>query len=469
MEEHSSGHGLTKVAMVYGVEDKLRLDAALVVSFQQVASMMVGVITPALLLSNILHFSTEDKAYLVSMALLAAAIGTFMQTAKFGFIGSGLLSVTGTSFAFLEPLIHAGNIGGLPLMFGMCLCTAPIVLCFAPFLPRLRPIFSPLVSGVVVLLVGLSILPKAMKGVVDLPGVGAPVWSGGAVAVIVIGVVIAAQSLQLRWARLASVLIGVAAGYLVCACFGWLHLPPSAGFLTVPHILKFGFAFSPELVVPFLFIYLVSLLEALGDMTATAQLSGLDTVGSAHSARMRGGVLSDGLNCIFSALLGSFPSTCYAQNNGVIQITGVASRHIGKWMAAIMAICGLCPFISRWFTAMPPPVLSGLSLLLFGLVAVSGLRLILSGGLPHRDALIVAISLGVGIGVGSQPDWVKTLPSALHLFLESGISAGGMVALFLNIILPPAVTNREEAKGYAEAATAPTNIPAAADLVVDEM
>lgn len=425
--------------LLYGAEDRLPLGSALLVSLQQVAAMVVGVVTPALILSHALGISAGDTSYLVSMALIAAGVGTFLQTSRFGFVGSGLLSVAGTSFAFLQPLIAAGNAGGLPLMFGMSLACAPTLFIFVPFLPALRNVFTPLVSGIVVLLIGLSIIPEAMPGIASPVGPGAPVWAGGAIALTVIGVVLLAQSVGGPRARLASILWGVLAGYLVCAVFGWLHSPAAGtSWITLPHLFPHGFAFQWTFALPFAFIYLASLLEALGDMTATCQLSGLETTGPSYTARIRGGVLSDAITCVVSGVIGSFPSTTYAQNNGVIQITGVASRHVGKWMAAILIMLGLFPSVARWVTAMPAPVLGGMAILLFGLVSVSGLRLILIGGLNHRDGLIVALSLGIGLGAASQPDWVRSLHPLIQTFLESSVSAGGLTALLLNVILPPA-------------------------------
>jgi NCS2 family nucleobase:cation symporter-2/xanthine permease XanP len=424
--------------MVYGINDRMPPAAALAVSLQQVAAMVVGVITPALLLANILKFSPEDTAYLTSMALVAAALGTFLQTTRIGPVGSGLLSVTGTSFAFIQPLMQSGRIGGLALMFGMSLATAPVSLLLAPFLPRLRRLFSPLVCGIVVLLIGISIIPEAMYGIIASPGPGAPAWAGAGVAACVIAAVVAAQAVGQPWTRLAGILFGLVAGYVVCALFGWLHMPPpnDRGWITLPRLLPHGLAFRWEFFLPFAFIYVVSVIEALGDMTATAQLSGLETRGLEHGRRMRAGIYADSITSIVSAVIGSFPSTTYAQNNGVIQITGVASRYIGRWMAAILAILGLFPAVARWVSAMPPPVLGGLALLLFGLVSVAGLRLISQAGLSHRNGLVVALALAVGIGAPSQGAWLATLPPVLQTLLESGISAGGITALLLNMVLP---------------------------------
>jgi NCS2 family nucleobase:cation symporter-2/xanthine permease XanP len=423
--------------LVYGVNDRLPPVTAVVVSLQQVSAMVVGVITPALLLSGILKFSADDTAYLVSMALLAAAVGTFLQSTPIGPVGSGLLSVTGTSFAFIQPLILSGQAGGLPLMFGMSLATVPAQFVLAPFLPRLRRVLTPLVSGIVVVLIGLSIIPEAVNGIVAPVAPGAPPWAGAAVAAAVLAAVLAAQAVGRPWARMAGILFGVVAGYVVCGACGWLRSPPPSDHgITWPRLLPHGLAFQWEFFVPFAFIYLVSLLEAMGDMTATSQLSGLPTRGTAHWLRLRGGIFADGLTSVLSALFGSFPSTTYAQNNGVIQITGVASRHIGKLMALILALLGLFPVVARWVTAMPPAVLGGMALLLFGLVAVSGLRLILGSGLSHRNGLIVALSLGIGLGFPSQTPWLATLPAFLRPLLESGIAAGGITALGLNLLLP---------------------------------
>ena len=415
-------------ALVYGLEDRVPLGTALLVSFQQVAAMVVGTITPPLILARTLEISPADTAYLVSVSLLASALGALLQTTRPGPVGSGLLSVTGTSFAFLQPLVQAGRAGGLPLMLGMSLATAPVQLLIAPFVPRLRRAFSPLVSGVVVLLIGLSLITSAMASVAAPISKAAPGWASGVVALVVVAVVVIAQLMDRPAARLASVLVGIGAGYLACAAGGWLRMPPPGGapWLQVPRILPYGFAFRADLVLPFAFIYLISSLEAVGDMSATAQLSGLDAASPDHWRRLRGGLLADGLTCLASALVGALPSTTYAQNNGVIQITGVASRRIGPIMAAMLALLGLSPAVARWVTAMPPPVLGALAFLLFGLVAVSGLRLISRTALSHRDALLIALSLGVGLGVPSQPGLFAALPAVLRSLFESGIAAGGV-------------------------------------------
>ena len=255
-------------SLVYGLEARVPPGAALLVSAQHVAAMVVGTIAPPLILSRILELPAGDTAYLVSLSLLGSALGALLQSTRPGPIGSGLLSVTGTSFAFMQPLIQAGHLGGLPLMLGMSLTAAPAQMLLAPLVPKLKRVFTPLVSGVVVLLIGLSLIPSAMASVAAPVAPEAPPWASALVAATVMAAVVIAQLFERTWARLASVLFGIAAGYLLCAACGWLQplaSPEGDGaWIRFPHLLPHGFSFRAELLLPFAFIYLVSSLEAVG-------------------------------------------------------------------------------------------------------------------------------------------------------------------------------------------------------------
>ncbi|HVU25392.1 MAG TPA: solute carrier family 23 protein [Opitutus sp.] len=437
MQDHPAAHATT--TLVYGLEAKPPLGVSIIVGVQHVSAMVVGTITPPLILSGILKIAPADTAYLVSIALLSSAIGAFLQCRQRGPLGSGLLSVTGTSFAFLQPLTQAGQAGGLALMLGMSFVTAPVLIVLSPLLSRLRRVFTPLVSGVVVLLIGTSLIPSAYYSLATPLHADAPLGQSLLVGAVVIAVISLTQVLGRPWLRIGGAAVAVVAGCVLCGFLGGLHAPPpgTGGWVTVPRLLPHGFAFAWRFFLPFAFIYLVSVLEAMGDMTATEQLSGLPTNDAAHWRRISGGVLADGTLSTVTGLFGGFPSATYAQNNGVIQITGVASRRIGYVMAAILAVLGLVPAVGRWVTAMPPPVLGGLAVLMFGLVAVSGLRLLFSAGLGQREGVIVALALGVGLGLPTQPALIASLPDFLQGLLESGISAGGLTALLLNLVWPP--------------------------------
>ena len=181
-------------AIVYGLEDRVPFGTALFVGAQHVAAMVIGTITPPLILAGALKFSQADTAYFISMALLASAFGTWLQCRQRGPVGSGLLSVTGTSFAFLQPLTQAWHAGGPALMFGLSCVTAPVQMLLAPFLSRLRRVFTPLVSGVVVLLIGTSLIPTAFVGLATPLRPDAPAWLGIVVGAVVIAVIIGAQA-----------------------------------------------------------------------------------------------------------------------------------------------------------------------------------------------------------------------------------------------------------------------------------
>jgi xanthine permease XanP len=425
-------------SIIYGLEDRIPLGPSILVGVQHVSAMVVGTVTPPLILAGALKFSQADTAYLVSIALLASAFGTWLQCRRRGPVGSGLLSVTGTSFAFLQPLMLAGQAGGLALMLGLSCVTAPLLIVLAPLVSPLRRVFTPLVSGVVVLLIGTSLIPTAFYGLASPVRPDAPPWLGLVIGLVVIAVIVGAQATGRAWARIAGAALGVVAGCILCALFGGLRAPEAtaSAWFTVPNLLPHGFAFDWKFVPPFAFIYLVSMLEAIGDITATSQLSGLPTKGPEHWRRLSGGVLADGITSTVAALFGGFPSATYAQNNGVIQITGVASRRVGYVMAVILAVLGLVPAVGRWITVLPPPVLGGLALMMFGLVAVAGVRLLFSAGLGQREGVIVALSLGVGLGLPTQPTLLASLPGWLHALLESGISAGGLTALVLTLLWP---------------------------------
>ncbi len=409
---------------------------ALLVAAQHVLAMVVGTITPPLLLGASLKLAPADTAYFISLALLSSALGTLLQCRRRGAVGSGLLSVTGTSFAFIGVLAQAWHAGGLALMLGLSCLTAPLQILLSPLLGHLRGIFTPLVSGIIVLLVGVSLIPTACFSLAAPLRVDAPGWFGPVIGAGVVAIVTTAQATGRPTARMVGMVLGVTGGVFACGLGGALPAPPpgEGAWLTPVRFLPHGFAFRWDLVLPFAFIYLVSMLEAMGDMTATSQLSGLPTAGREHWQRLSGGVLADGITSTVSALFGGFPSATYAQNNGVIQLTGVASRRVGYYMAAMLALLGLFPEVGRFISVVPPPVIGALALLLFGLVAVSGLRLICSEGLGQREGLIVALSLGVGLGLPTQPQVLAGLPGWLHALLESGIAAGGLTALILNFL-----------------------------------
>ena len=427
-------------AVRYRLDDAMPWPQALLIAFQHLLAMFVGTITPATIVANALGLPFADRAYLINMSLVASGIGTLLQVMSFRGFGSGLLSITGTSFAFITPIILAGKTGGLALAFGMSLSMAVVPLVLAPFLPRLQRVFSPVVAGTVVLLIGLLLIPTSMFGIqTPLPGSHGP-GMGLLAAGVVLALIVILNALHVSWAKLSAALLALLGGYLLCLGVGGVRAPETGGaWFALPQPLRYGLRFDPGFIVPFGFCYLVTAIETLGDLTASSELSGEPTSGPVYWRRVRGGVFADGINCVVAALLNCFPSTTFAQNNGVIQMTGVASRRVGYLCGALLVVFGVLPGLGRWLASIPAPVTGGLTLVLFGLIAAAGIRILTRAWMGNREFLIVAIALGVGLGVDLHPEALQPLPLSCRLIFSSGISTGGLLALVLNLILPRTV------------------------------
>ena len=323
-------------------------------------------------------------------------------------------------------------------MLGMSLLCSPVELVLAQFLARLQRLFRPLVSGTVVLLIGLSLIPVGFKTMVAGLGGNAPAWAGLAIAALVVAVVFGLNTIRSPWARIGAIPIALGIGYLLCYGLGFLPVDTgtaSLAWVTLPQPLKYGLSVRLEFLLAFLLPYVITTLETLGDVTATSQLSDEPIEGPIYWRRVQGAVMGDSLNSVVAALINSFPSTTFAQNNGVIQLTGVAARAVGLWVGGILCVLGLVPWIGRWIALLPGP-LGAVTFLLFGFVATAGVRILQRVQLGHRELLILAFSLGVGIGVQAVPEILKPLPEAAQLVFSSGITTGGIAAFILNAVLP---------------------------------
>ncbi|WP_049105122.1 solute carrier family 23 protein, partial [Burkholderia cenocepacia] len=240
------------------------------------------------------------------------------------------------------------------------------------------------------------------------------------------------------WVRSTALVIALAIGYLAAAFLGRLDFTGmhQAALFQVPTPLHFGIGFSWALFVPMLIIYLVTSLEAIGDVTATSKISNEPVEGPVWMQRIKGGVLVNGANSLLAGVFNTFPSSVFAQNNGVIQITGVASRYVGIWIAGMLVVLGLFPVVAGVLQAVPEPVLGGAAMVMFGAVAASGINILAGVHLDRRALLIIAVSLALGLGVSQVPDILNSLPHALKNVLESGVATGGICALVMNWFLP---------------------------------
>ncbi len=317
--------------IVYGLNDKPPLGETLFAALQHLLAIIVGIMTPPLIIANVLGFSSEMKAYLISMALFVSGIATFIQVKRIGPVGSGLLSIQGTSFAFLGAII---------------------------FLNRS----------------------------------------------------------QNKFVRMSAIVIGLALGYAVAVMLGKVNFARlgDMSWLAVPHPFKYGFFdFSWTAFIPIALLYLITTVESIGDLTATSMVSKQPISGDRYIKTISGGILGDGVNSALAALFNSFPNTTFSQNNGVIQLTGVASRKVGFFIALLLVIVGMFPVAGGIFSIIPNSVLGGATIIMFGTVAAAGIKIIASSVINRRGMLIMAISLGLGLGVVFVPQILGKFPDMI--------------------------------------------------------
>lgn len=424
-------------------------------AIQQVVAMFVGCITPVLIFASVVKIDDPTKHYMISMALIASGIGTFLQAKRFGIVGSGLLSINGTSFAYVDLLLRAGNEGGVALACGMALAAVPLQFFLALSLPTLRSIISPLVAGIVVLLIGLDLIPVAGYYIASDLGESAGWHINAIIASLVVLTLILSQLSKYPMLRMSAPILAIGLGYVLAASFGVMQWPSLATeqWIVLPKFLPYGLDFKWELLLPFALIYVVSSIEAIGDLSATASLSGLKTSGEAFWQRVRGGILSDAITSTIAGLVNVFPTATFSQNNGVIQLTGVGSRQVGFYVAVILVLTGLLPQTGYVFSVMPSPVLGGVTLVLFGMIAAAGLRMIIEAGFNQTSMLVVAISLGIAFSIPSQEAYVEKLPDFLSAIFSSKVATGGLVAMILSYSLIRNKTTAPEDLPQAETAS----------------
>ncbi len=447
-----TGQKVGNSELIYQLEDRPPFLQSLFAALQHLLAMFVGVITPPLIIGGALGLDPQTITYLVSMALFTSGIGTAIQVNRIGFMGSGLLSIQATSFAFPAAIISVGSsfIGAgmtqdqmLSTIFGVCFFGSFITMAGSRLIPMLRKVITPTVSGVTVMLIGLSLIKVGMT---DFAGGYAAMGNGtfGHLENLALGTLTLFSILMLYrsrkpFVRMSAIVIGLAVGYAAAAAVGRVDFSRlgEISMFTLPIPFKFGmFSFDWHAFLIFGFIYLLVIVEAVGDLTATSLLSGRPVEGPEYTDRMSGGVLADGFVSTIASVFNGFPLATFSQNNGVIQMTGVASRKVGNFIAVLLVLFAIFPIFGSLFTIMPKPVLGGATLILFGTVASAGIRIINRVDIDRREALIMAISLSIGLGVAFVPEAFKYLPEGLAMMFESPIIAGGLAALVSNVALP---------------------------------
>lgn len=440
MKEQTSEQ-VSPSGLIYGLEDRPPFKDAFFAAIQHLLAIFVAIITPPLIIAGALKLDLETTGFLVSMALFASGISTFIQCRRVGPIGTGLLCIQGTSFSFIGPIISAGTLGGLPLIFGTCMLASVVEMLISRVLKYTRRIITPLVSGIVVTLIGMSLIKV---GITACGGGEAAKADGtfGAfryvgLAVMVLVLIIFFNRSNNRYLRMSSIVIGLAIGYVVAWFMGMVDFSSiqSYGGFNVPVPFRYGLAFDWSSFIALGLIYMITAIEAYGDITANSMISGQPVEGETFVKCASGGILADGFNSMLAGVFNSFPNSIFAQNNGMIQLTGVASRYVGYYIAGFLIVLGLFPAVGLVFSLMPDPVLGGATLLMFGTVAAAGIRIIASQEINRKATLVMALSFSLGLSVELVPEILNQLPDALRNIFSSGITTGGLTAILANALI----------------------------------
>ncbi|ELI3523200.1 uracil-xanthine permease family protein [Vibrio vulnificus] len=455
---------MRKTDLIYQLNDRPPLPQTLFAALQHLLAMFVAVITPSLIICQALGVSAEQTNTIISMSLFASGISSFIQIRTFGPIGSGLLSVQGTSFNFLGPIIGAGlalKAGGasvesmMAAIFGTILVASFAEILLSRVLEYARRIITPLVSGIVVTLIGLTLI---QVGLVSMGGGYAALGDGTfgsldklALAGTVLGLIVLLNRAKNPYVRVASIVIAMLVGYVMAYFMGMVdtrQASSSSALVALPIPMQFGLSFDWSLFIPLVLIFLITALEAIGDITATSEVSGEPVKGPVYMKRIKGGVLADGLNSALAAVFNSFPNSTFSQNNGVILLTGVASRYVGYFIAGMLVLLGLFPGVAGFVQLIPEPVLGGATIVMFGTIAAAGVRIISRVDLDRRAILIMALSFSMGLGIAQKPEILQFMPEFIKSIFSSGVAAGGITAIVLNLLLPEKRQDEEEEKAH---------------------
>lgn len=409
------------------------LKYAFPMALQHLVAMIVGCVTPSIIISNMAGLSPEQSVLLIQTSLISAAFGTFLEV----FLGAKLPMIMGVSFAYLASMQAIVEGFGIAEIFGAQLCGGIAAIIIGFFARRIRKLFPPLITGTVVFTIGLSLYPTAityMAGGSGNPNFGS--WQNWLIAIITLFIVTICNHFGKGLLKLASILIGIIAGYIISIPFGMVDISKvgNAGIISLPHFMPFGIKFEFSAILSFVILFSINSIQAIGDLSATT-IGGLDREPTGEELK-RGIITYGGMNVI-GALFGGLPTATYSQNVGIVSSTKVVNRRVFGLTATMLLVAGLLPKFSAFLTTIPQCVLGGATVSVFASIAMTGMKLVTTEDMNYRNTSIVGLSAALGVGISqvtealSQfPDWVTMV------FAKSPVVVATIVAVFLNIILP---------------------------------
>ena len=422
---------------------------AVPLGIQHVLAMFVSNVTPAIIVAGAAGFGFGSNSadfpaliYMIQMSMLFAGVATLIQTIGIGPVGAKLPVVQGTSFAFLPimiPLVAGQGVEALPALFGGVLVGGLFHACLGTFIGKIRFALPPLVTGLVVLMIGLALVKVGIQySAGGVPAIGKPEYGSlqnWGVALSVIVVTLGLKFFARGMWSVAAVLIGLMVGYVIAAALGMVSFGNvgRAAVFALPDPFHFGIEFSVAAIVGFCLMAFVSAIETVGDV------SGITKGGAGREAtdkEISGATYADGFGSAIAGIFGALPNTSFSQNVGLVAMTGVMSRHVVTFGAIFLVLAGLFPKVGALITTIPIEVLGGGVVVMFGMVAAAGISMLADVEWNRRNMVIFAVSLSVGLGLQLEPGALQHVPDTLRVLLASGLLPAAFLAIILNLVLP---------------------------------
>lgn len=409
-------------------------------AMQHVLAMLVGNITPPMLIASTLSLSAADQIMLTQAAMLIGGITTLLQLFPVLGFGMGLPSVMGVAFAYMPILTMIGTQYGIAAIFGSQLVAGFVSIFIGMFMGKIRRFFPPIVSGTVVLSIGLSLYETA----ITYMGGGSATQSAGTfgspqfwiLAVVTLVVTLACSLFGKGYLKVSGMLIGIVVGYVIALFMGDIvdfSTFNDAGLISVPIPFHFGLEFHADAIIMMILMYVVQAVQTIGDVSSTA----MGGFGREATDKELGGAIKGQSICgMIGAIIGGLPTDPYSQNVGLICTTKVVAKRVFLIVGVIMLAAGFCPKFGALMTTIPQPVLGGATVTVFAAITMSGIQLLGEQPMNYRNKLIVGIALAIGVGIDAVPDVLQFCPQLAKNILGSSLMVSFLIVFILNIIVP---------------------------------
>ena len=428
------------VQNVYRLDGRVPLSRAIPLGIQHVLAMFLGNVSPLLIICGMLNMDVGLKTTLIQNSMFIAGVVTLIQLYPIWKVGCRLPVVMGTSSGFIGTCKSIGSNFGYGAIIGASLTGAILEIILGFFIKPLQKLFPPVVTSLVIMSIGLSLLPVGINYFAG--GSGAPDfghWKHLLVGLIVVVVIVVLKQFTKGFLSVSAILIGIVVGYLVAIALDMVDFQPiaDAAWFSLPKpifLLDMRMEFHWQAMIAMAIMFVATAVETVGDISGITN-GGLDR--EPTNEELSGGVIADGVGSLLAALFGVLPNTSFSQNVGLVTVTKVVNRFCIMTGAVFLLLCGFIPKLSAIFSAMPQSVLGGAAVIMFAMILVSGMQSLQREKLNGRNGMIVALALGLGVGIGMVPSALDQMPAWVgQIFAQNGIIMTFVIATVMNLILP---------------------------------